>query len=44
MQEIIVFSIAIIALVYLLIKFFGKQKAHDCNKCDSNDNNKPQEY
>jgi hypothetical protein len=44
MQEIIVFSIATIALVYLLIKFFGKQKNHDCNKCDSNENNKLQEH
>jgi len=42
MQEIIVFSIAIAALVYLFIKFFVKSKSHNCNKCDiaNNDSKK----
>jgi len=37
MQEIIVFTIATIALVYLFIKFIVKRKSHDCGKCGCND-------
>ena len=39
MQEIIVFSIAALTLIYLYIKLFGKRKSHDCGKCGLNDNN-----
>ena len=38
MQEIIVFTIATIALVYLFIKFVIKRKSHDCGKCGIADN------
>jgi hypothetical protein len=34
MQEIIVFTIASIALAYLLFKFVVKKKSHNCTKCD----------
>ncbi len=43
MQEIIVFAIAIAALVYLFIKFVAKRKSHDCDKCGSA-NNEPQKH
>ena len=33
MQEFIVLSIAITALVYLFIKFFAKRKPHNCDDC-----------
>ena len=39
MQEIIVLSIATIALVYLFIKFIANRKPHDCGKCGLADNN-----
>jgi len=38
MQEIIVFTIATIALVYLFTKFIVKRKSHDCGKCGCNEN------
>ena len=38
MQEIIVISVALAALGYLLVKFFEKDKSHDCGKCGLNDN------
>lgn len=42
MQEIIVFGIATIALIYLFIKFAAKRKSHNCDKCGlaSDDNKK----
>jgi hypothetical protein len=38
MQEIIVLSIAAIALIYLGIKFIVKPKDHNCEKCGLADN------
>ncbi len=37
MQEIIVLSIAIVALFYLGTKFIIKPKSHNCEKCDLSD-------
>jgi len=33
MQEIIVFTVVGLALIYLVVKFVFKRKTHDCNKC-----------
>ena len=33
MQEIIVFSIVTVAMIYLVIRFIGKRKSHDCGNC-----------
>ncbi|MGB0881927.1 MAG: FeoB-associated Cys-rich membrane protein [Vicingaceae bacterium] len=38
MQELIVLSIAIAALVYLVYKFIAKPKSHNCDKCGLSDN------
>lgn len=38
MQETIVISIALASLAYLFVKFFVKNKSHDCNKCGLADN------
>lgn len=38
MQEIIVISIALASLAYLFVKFFIKNKSHNCNKCGLADN------
>ncbi len=38
MQELIVLSIAITALIYLAYKFMAKNKSHNCEKCGSEDN------
>ncbi len=39
MQEIIVFSIATIALVYLFVRFVVRRKSHDCDDCGLTDSN-----
>jgi hypothetical protein len=38
MQEIIVLSIALIALIYLVLKFIVKPKEHDCGNCGMSNN------
>jgi len=38
MQEIIIFTFAAAALVYLFRKFISKRKSHDCDKCGLNNN------
>jgi hypothetical protein len=38
MQEIIVISIAVTALIYLLFNFFAKDKSHNCDKCGLSEN------
>ena len=37
MQEIIVYIIATIALVYLFVKFAISKKSHNCDDCGIND-------
>lgn len=37
MQEIIVLSVALAALLYLAIKFFYQPKGHNCEKCGQSD-------
>jgi hypothetical protein len=44
MQEIIVLSIAVLALVYLGIKFIIKPKDHNCEKCGLSDNLESKEH
>lgn len=36
MQEIIVLSIAAVALIYLIYQVIMKKSGHDCDKCDYN--------
>ncbi len=38
MQEIIVFTIATIALIYLFIKLVVKKKPHNCDNCGITNN------
>lgn len=38
-QELLVFTIAGVALLYLAIRLFGKNKNHDCDKCNLSDTN-----
>ena len=44
MQEIIVFTIAIVALVYLIVKLLGKRKSHNCDKCELTGSNELKEH
>jgi FeoB-associated Cys-rich membrane protein len=43
MQEIIVFTIATAALIYLVIRFLTKKKQSGCDKCGHNDANNSKE-